>query len=140
MMVRIAYYVDGTRLLEWAVSIPLVVLAFLLFRWPQMTSAPAFRLFAEWAPGELIGVSFLICGVSCIVALLVNGSSASIGPRIRSWCALARAVLLIQFGISSLQAGFEQNFPYTVTPFWFSFALAELWVAYRAVLDVRNPH
>jgi hypothetical protein len=119
---------------------PVVMLSLMLFIWPQITSAPAFRLFAWLAPPELIGVSMLICGVACIVALLVNGASLSIGPRVRAWSALARAILWLQFGISTLQAGIEQGYPYTVQPFWFTFALAELWVAYRAVLDVRTPH
>jgi hypothetical protein len=83
-------------------------------------------------------VSFLICGVACIVALLVNGASMVIGPRVRAWAAVARAILWLQFGISTLQAGIEQGYPYTVQPFWFTFALAEVWVAYRAVLDVRS--
>lgn len=139
MMRGIFYYIDG-RLFEWVMSIPVVMIALMMFIWPQLATAPAFRLFAWALPTELIGVSLLICGVVCIVALLVNGASIVIGPRIRSWCAFARAVLWLQFGISTLQAGIEQGYPYTVTPFWFTFALAELWVAYRAVLDVRSPH
>ncbi len=137
-MTRISYYVDGTRLFEWAMSVPVVVLAVCLFEWPQLTSAPAFRLFAWALPTNLIGVTFLACGVASITALLVNGSSQEIGPRVRSWTALARAILMLQFGLSTLQAGIEQGFPYTVQPYWFSFAVAELWVAYRAVLDVRH--
>jgi hypothetical protein len=134
---RISYYV-GNRLFEWAMSVPIMILSLMLFIWPQITSAPAFRLFAWLLPSSVIGISFLICGVACIVALLVNGASMVIGPRVRSWAAMARAILWLQFGISTLQAGFEQGYPYTVQPFWFTFALAEVWVAYRAVLDVRS--
>jgi hypothetical protein len=136
---RISYYL-GNRLFEWAMSVPIVLLSGMLFIWPQITSAPAFRLFAWALPSPLIGVSLMICGVACIVALLVNGASMVLGPRVRSWAAGARALLWLQFGISTLQAGIEQGYPYTVLPFWFTFALAELWVAYRAVLDVRSPH
>jgi hypothetical protein len=138
-MNRLRYYVEN-RLFEWAMSIPIVILAMMLFIWPQITAAPAFRLFAWALPAYLIGVSFLICGVTSIVALLVNGASMVIGPRVRAWAAVARALLMLQFGISTLQAGIEQGYPYTVQPYWFTFALAELWVAYRAVLDVRSPH
>lgn len=137
-MIRIQYYV-GNRLFEWAMSVPIVMLGLVLFIWPQITNAPDFRLFSWALPPELIGISFLGCGAGCIVALLVNGASLSIGPRVRAWSALARAILWLQFGISTLQAGIEQGYPYTVTPFWFTFALAEVWVAYRAVLDVRTP-
>lgn len=136
-MTRISYYV-GNRLFEWAMSVPIVILSLMLFVWPQITNAPAFRLFAWALPSSLIGISFLICGIACITALLVNGASMVIGPRVRSWAAMARAILWLQFGISTLQAGFDQGYPYTVQPFWFTFALAEVWVAYRAVLDVRS--
>lgn len=137
-MKRIQYYV-GNRLFEWAMSIPIVILSVMLFIWPKITAAPAFRLFASAIPSEFIALSFLICGVACIVALLVNGASLELGPRVRAWAALARGLLWLQFGISTLQAGIEQGYPYTVLPFWFTFALAEVWVAYRAVLDVRTP-
>lgn len=137
-MIRIFYYIDG-RLFEWAISVSIVFLSLTLFVWPQITLAPAFQLFAFIVPSRLIGLSLLICGVACIAALIANGASMTIGPRVRSWTALARAVLMLQFGISTLQAGIEQGYLYTVTPFWFTFALAELWVAYRAVLDVRPP-
>ena len=138
-MSKIRSLIDG-RTYEWAVSLPITVLGFMLLTWPQITTAPAFRLFSWAMPSNLIAVSFLICGIACITALLVNGASLEIGPRVRSWMALSRAVLFFQFGLSTLQAGFEQGYPYTVTPFWFSFSLAELWIAYRAVLDVRTHH
>lgn len=137
-MNRLKYYIAG-RLYEWAISIPIVVLGLMLLIWPQMTQAPAIRLFAWLLPAELIGASFVICGVACIGALIVNGQSEHIGPLVRSCTALARSVLMLQFGISTLQAALDQGYPYTVQPFWFSFALAELWVAYWAVLDVRSP-
>ena len=136
-MTRISYYV-GNRLFEWSMSIPVLLLSLMLFVWPQIIEAPAFRLFAWVLPSSIIGILFLICGIASIVALLVNGASMMVGPRVRSWAALARASLWLQFGISTLQAGIEQGYPYTVQPFWFTFALAEVWVAYRAVLDVRH--
>lgn len=137
-MARIEYYLRG-RLVEWMMSTPIIILSLMLFVWPQITEAPAFQLFAAVVPSRLIGVVLLIVGVSCIVALLVNGASMSIGPRVRSWAALARSVLWIQFGLSTVEASIAQGYPYTVTPFWFTFAVAEIYVAYRAVLDVRNP-
>lgn len=137
-MARIEYYLRN-RLPEWLLTVPIVILSPMLFIWPQITEAPAFQLFAAFIPARLIGVVLLIVSVSCVVALLVNGASMVIGPRVRSWAALARSVLWIQFGISTIEAGIAQGYPYTVTPFWFTFALAEIYVAYRAVLDVRNP-
>lgn len=137
MINRAFYFLDG-RLFEWVMSFSITMLSLMLFAWPEIIKSPAFRLFAWALPSELIGISFLICGAACIIALLVNGFSMKIGPRVRSWTALARAILWLQFGISTVQAGIEQGYPYTVTPFWLAFALAELWVAYRAILDVRS--
>lgn len=139
-MRRIAYYVEGTRLLEWTASVPVVVLGIFLFEWPQMTQAPAFRFFVLALPPKLIGATLLICGVMSISALLINGASKEIGPRVRSWTALSRAVLMFQFGLSTIESSIGQGFPFTVQPYWFSFAIAELWVVYRAVLDVRPSH
>lgn len=138
-MMRLAHYLDN-RLIEWTVSGPITVLGVMLFIWPQITKAPAFQLFSWMLPSPFIATSFVMIGLVCIAALLVNGASKAIGPRVRQWCALGRAVLMLQFGLSTLQAGIVQGYPYTVTPFWFSFAMAEVWVAYRAVLDVRPPH
>lgn len=137
-MARIEYYLRN-RLPEWLLTIPLVILSPMLFVWPQIAEAPAFQLFAAVVPTRLIGVLLLIVSVSCVVALLVNGASMVIGPRVRSWAALARAVLWLQFGFSTIEASLAQGYPYTVTPFWFTFAIAEIYVAYRAVLDVRHP-
>lgn len=137
-MHRLRYYVEG-RLIEWVNSLSFVVLSVFLFVWPDITTAPAFNLFAWLLPHQLIGVFFFVCGTSCIVALLVNGNSHAIGPRVRAWSALARSALLLQFGLSTIQASVGQDFPFTVTPFWFLYAFAEIWVAYRAVLDVRIP-
>lgn len=136
MVRRIFYYVDG-RLYEWVMSVPIFLLAVMLFIWPQITNAPAFRLFAWLFSPDFIALSFMACGLACIAALIVNGASPKIGPRIRSWTALARSVLWFQFGLSTLQAGLVQGYPFTVLPFWFTFAFAEIWVAYRAGLDVR---
>lgn len=138
-MNRLSYHIDG-RLFEWAMSVPVVMVSLMLFIWPQLPHAPAFQLFSHLVPAPIIGVILMIAGVGCIVALLVNGASMVIGPRVRSWAAMIRAMLWFQFFISTLQAGIEQGYPYTVTPFWLTFALAEVWVAYRAVLDVRSPH
>lgn len=137
-MKTIAHYVEG-RLFEWVMSIPIVILGFMLLAWPKITTAPAFHLFAWALPSEAIALSLIVSGFACIAALLANGSSLEIGPRVRSWSALLRGVLWLQFAISTLQASLEQGFPFTVQPFWFTFAVAEIWVAYRAVLDVRTP-
>ncbi len=138
MITRMQYYV-ANRELEWVDSLSFSALGICVLVWPQVVTAPAFRFFAYVVPHSLIGVLLLACGMTCIVSLLVNGRSAVLGPRIRAWTALIRASLLLQFWLSTVQSSVEQGFPYTVTPFWLGFALGELWVAYRAVLDVRTP-
>ena len=137
MMVLIRHYIEG-RLLEWTNSLAFSALGISVFVWPKTATNPAFHLFASVMPSELIGAVLLACGFACIAALIANGDSKAIGPRVRSYTALLRSILLFQFGLSTLQSSLAQGFPYTVVPFWFLMALAEIWVAYRAVLDVRT--
>ena len=133
----IRYYVEG-RLLEWTNSLAFMLLGLFIFIWPNTINSPALQLLAWLLPPWLVGIMLITCGVICINALIINGKSSIIGPRIRSWTALLRAMLLLQFGLSALQSSFVQGFPYTVVPFWFLMAFAELWTSYRAVLDVRT--
>ena len=136
MMVLIRYYLEG-RLLEWTNSLAFSALGISVFVWPKTATNPAFHLFTLAMSSVLIGITILTCGLACIAALIANGSSRIVGPRVRAWTALMRSMLLIQFGLSTLQFSVAQGFPYTFVPFWFLMALAEIWVAYRAVLDVR---
>ena len=138
-MIRLRYYIEG-RLLEWTNSVAFGALGICVLVWPKTATNPAFQLFAWVLPTAIIGLVLIACGFSCIAALVANGSSKVFGPRVRAWTALLRSMLLFQFGLSTLQSSVAQGFPFTVVPFWFLMALAEIWVVYRAVLDVRSDH
>jgi len=71
-------------------------------------------------------------------ALIANGSSMVIGPRVRAIGALCGAVIWVQFGMALIKLSVDQHFTSPGIPFWFMFTLAELRVVYRAVLDVRT--
>ena len=52
-----------------------------------------------WCSVDCDGV-FIIVGVVGMVALIANGSSLRIGPRLRSFSAIVRSVLWISFALS----------------------------------------
>lgn len=137
MLERLRHYFEN-RLLEWVNAFAFSFLGCAVFIWPKTSTNPAFHLFMAFLPPPVAALIMLACGLFCIAALLTNGYSPVIGPRIRAWSAFLRAMLLLQFGVSTLEASYNQGFPFTVVPFWFLMAFAEIWVSYRAVLDVRT--
>lgn len=135
-MGRINYYLDG-RLFEWTMSASMLLVSAEIFVWPETLKASAFQWITRVMSPDFIGVTLLIAGLMRTFALIANGSSLSMGPRLRSVGAIAGAVMWVQFGIALVKLSTEQHFPSPGIPFWFMFTLAELRIAYRAVLDVR---
>lgn len=138
-MNRISYYLDG-RLFEWVMSVSMVLLAVEIFVWPVTLKASAFQWASLIMNSEFIGLVMFCAGWFRCLALIANGSSMVIGPRVRAIGALVGAVIWMQFGIALVKLSVDQNFPSPGIPFWFMFTLAELRITYRAVLDVRIPH
>lgn len=137
-MNRISYYIDG-RLFEWVMSVSMVLLALEIFIWPFTLNASAFQWATMVMNSEFIGVVLFCAGWFRCLALIANGSSLTIGPRVRAIGALCGAVVWFQFGLALLKLSVDQNFPSPGIPFWFMFTIAELRITYRAVLDVRTP-
>ncbi len=136
-MNRFSYYIDG-RLFEWVMSISMVFLSVEIFVWPDTLKASAFRWVLQVMSEDFIGVVLLGAGVFRCAALVANGSSMVIGPRVRAIGALCGAVIWVQFGMALIKLSIDQHFASPGIPFWFMFTLAELRVVYRAVLDVRT--
>lgn len=134
---RINYYIDG-RLFEWVMSISMVILAVEIFVWPVTIKASAFQWAATVMSTEAIGGVLFFAGWFRCMALIANGSSLAVGPRVRALGALCGAVVWFQFGLALLKLSVDQSFPSPGIPFWFMFTLAELRITYRAVLDVRT--
>lgn len=137
-MKHIAYYTDG-RLFEWVMSVSMVLLGLEILLWPETLQASAFQWFTMLVNAEFCGVLMLLSGGFRCLALIANGSSMVIGPRVRAAGALCGAVIWVQFGTALVKLSVDQHFPSPGIPFWYMFTIAELRIAYRAVLDVRIP-
>lgn len=136
-MTRFSYYIDG-RLFEWVMSVSMVLLSIEIFIWPDTLRASAFQWVVQVMHVDFVGVVLLIAGVFRVSALVANGSSMVIGPRVRAVGALIGAAIWVQFGMALVKLSVDQNFASPGIPFWFMFTLAELRITYRAVLDVRT--
>jgi hypothetical protein len=119
-------------------SISMVLLAIEIFVWPETLKASAFQWAVQLINPEFVGAVLLIAGWFRCLALIANGSSIAIGPRVRAIGAIVGAVIWVQFGTALVKLSIEQQFASPGIPFWYMFTLAELRIAYRAVLDVRS--
>jgi hypothetical protein len=135
-MNRVSYYIDG-RLFEWVMSVSMALLAVEIFVWPDALRDSAFQWVVLVLPVDLIGAVLLGAGIFRCAALIANGSSMVIGPRVRAIGALCGAVIWMQFAGALIKFSVEQHSASPGIPFWFVFTLAELRITYRAVLDVR---
>jgi len=134
---KIKHPLDG-RLLEWAVSIPLILLGISMLLWNKIFHGSILRILVGSIGGIGTAVVFVAVGLFGIAALIANGSSLKIGPHIRSVTAIIRAVIWMSFTLSMAEVSIAQGFPSPMVYFFGSFTMAELYISYRAVLDVRS--
>ena len=117
----------------------MVQLSVEIFLWPDMMVKSAFRwLISEYIKTDSLAVLCLVVGTIRTVALAANGRSFVIGPCARSICALISALLWMQFSYALYQLGQHQGYPSPGLPFWSTFTVAEFYVAYRAMIDVKR--
>lgn len=138
MFNRVTYLLDG-RLFEWTFAIASLGLAVEILVWPDTVQASAFRWSTlAWGHSVLMGIVFLVVSVSRLVALAFNGRSEFVGPLTRSIMAGVSAVMWAQFALALFLLGMAQGLPSPGLPFWVMFSLAEIYTAYRAMIDVRR--
>lgn len=130
-------YIDG-RLHEWTMATSMILFGAAGFIFPQMEHGSILKVLLQVVSFWELTSIFLSVGVLSIFALFANGRSLKIGPRIRSLTAVIRSVLWMSFTLSMVRVSIEQGFPSPMVFFWGPFTLAEIYIAYRAVLDVRN--
>lgn len=106
--------------------------------WPKMAKGSIVTVLIDIVGWPAAAIVFVLIGLFSVVALIVNGRSLAIGPRVRSICAILRSVLWAQFTLSMLHVSFVQGFPSPMVVFFSVFTAAEFYVVYRAVLDVRD--
>lgn len=134
---RLQYYLDG-RLFEWTFSFCALVLGTAMFAWPKMAHGSIVKVLIDLIGWPAAAGIFAMVGLASLTALVVNGQSLAIGPRVRSICAIFRSVLWAQFTLSMIYVSIAQGFPSPMVFFFGIFTLSELYVVYRAVLDVRD--
>lgn len=126
------------RLYEWAFAVPSVALSLQIAVWPEMTKISAFQLVDDVVGHRTLTQLVFVVGCARLFALAINGYSDIIGPITRSVCAFMSALLWAQFSYALLVSGIERGMPSPELGFWISFTLAEIFVSYRAMMDVRR--
>lgn len=131
----VRYYVDG-RLFEWVVTVSMLGLALEAFVWPETLQASAFQWVVLVMSNGFAEIFLFSVGWLRIIGLLLNGHQIKgrrVGPLIRSFSAIACAVMWVQFAIALFELSSRQGFPSPGIPFWMMFVVGELYTAYRAV-------
>ena len=137
IIARIQYYLDG-RLFEWAFSGGAFWLGISTLMWPESITTGAFtQLVAVMSPG-VVAAYALAVSVAGFAALMTNGRSLVLGPIVRSFCATGRAYLWSQMAYALFLVGLTRPTPSIGLGFWAIFAVAELYVAFRAMVDVKR--
>lgn len=134
----ITYYLD-VRLFEWAFSVPLALLGIAILIWPKVAMGSIEHVLADAIGTVFMALLFIATGIIGIVALIANGESLRTGPRLRSFTAVLRSIIWLTFVLSMARVSISQGFPSPMVFFWTSFVGAEVYISFRAALDVR-PH
>lgn len=127
-----------TRLYEWVFGASMVSFGFAMLIVPKMLQGSILSILAAMFNSYMVGAIFLILGLLRMAALIANGRSMEIGPRIRSIVATICSALWMTFTLSMIRVSIDQHFPSPMVFFWGPFTLAEVYISYRAVLDVRT--
>lgn len=132
----ITFYLDG-RLYEWTMGAAMIAFGIGMLFFPRMAHGSILQILFSVFNSFVIGVIFLTTGMARISALIANGNSLQIGPRVRAYAALISSVLWTTFTLSMARVSIEQGFPSPMVFYWGFFTAAEVYISYRAVLDVR---
>jgi hypothetical protein len=116
----------------------MIMLGIAILVWPVIAHGSILRLLVTVIGAVGAALVFITIGIVGMVALIANGSSLRIGPRLRALSAIIRSILWISFALSMARVSFEQGFPSPMVFFWSSFTGAEIYISYRAALDVRS--
>lgn len=137
IIARIQYYLDG-RLFEWTFSGGAFWLGMSTLVWPESITTGAFtQLVSVMSPGVVVAYALAV-SIAGFAALLTNGRSLVWGPIVRSVCATGRAYLWSQMAYALFLVGMTRPTPSIGLGFWAVFAVAELYVAFRAMVDVKR--
>lgn len=127
-----------TRIWEWVFSVILTLLGVAMLIWPQMCHGSILQVliaFTGCIPTTLI---FIAVGLNGITALIANGKSLSVGPKIRSVASGARGMIWATFVLSMVKVSIIQGHPSPMVFFFGPLTIVEVFVTYRAYLDART--
>jgi hypothetical protein len=137
-MKRFAELTDN-KFFEWVSSAMLLGLAIEMLIWPQILQASAFRYVAMAGHAQAVGTLMLMAAVASFIALVVNGRSDMVGPKVRAWTALFRGIVWMQMDIALLLIiGENKGTPSPGIPIYFFLTVGEFYAAWRAATDVRT--
>jgi predicted neutral ceramidase superfamily lipid hydrolase len=129
------------RLHEWVMTMCLFLTGTAMLLSPQMKNGSILHELERFLTGPQIAWLFFILGATSIMALIANGNSMIIGPRVRSFCAIMRMIIWSQFAVAMLQISSRppQDWLSPMVIFFGVFSWAEYYVAYRAIMDDVRP-
>lgn len=131
------YYVRG-RVFEWTMGLAMLFAGIELLMWDNVLTFGAFRWLMLFMEQKWIGTIMLFVGWLRVSSLMFNGQllfGRRFGYAVRSLTAVIAASLWAQFAIALLQLSIDQGFPSLGFPFWTTFTLAELLVAYSVGME-----
>lgn len=129
-------YLD-TRLLEWALSSFLVLTGTSMLVWMRMIHGSILQVVIDVFGETAVALGFITIGLGGLAALIANGSSLWVGPWIRALSAALRAIIWSTFVLSMAKVSLVQGFPSPMVILFGIFTIVEVYISYRAVLDVR---
>jgi hypothetical protein len=106
--------------------------------YPTIANGTIVKVLLDLVGWPIVALVFIAVGAASIAALIINGNSYAVGPRVRSICAIFRSILWAQFVLSMIYVSQRQGFPSPMIFFFSVFTASEFYVIYRAVLDVRD--
>jgi hypothetical protein len=129
------YYVEG-RVFEWAMGLSMFFVGIQFLIWPDTIGGSAFQHLTAVMSQQTLTWVLLFIGWSRCSALMLNGqrlAGIKFGPHARAVGSILSAVIWAQFVIALMQLSIIQGYPSPGIPFWATFTLGEIYVAYTTV-------
>lgn len=123
---------------EWTFSLALVMLGVSMLIWPKMAHGSILQVLVENIGPVFCAIVSFVTGLVGMAALIANGQSRRVGPRLRVVSAIVRSILWLTFVLSMARVSYAQAFPSPMIFFFGPFVGTELYIAYRAAADVRT--
>jgi hypothetical protein len=133
-IVKVVYH----RLFEWTMAFVMVFIGLHLILFPTSIAASSFDRLLHFIPEHFFAVVFLAAGLGRITALVVNGISPTLGPKVRGLGSSLGAVIWCQIAYSLYIHSVAGDIPPSPgIPVYAMLVIAEVAATYKAAADVR---